>query len=776
MKFSFNWIRQLTENLHVSPQDLGRLITTKTAECEGVDAYGEHLAHVCVARVLAVEPIGSGRNKKVLVETGRYGLKTVVCGAPNCRPGMVSAYVPPGTRLDGREIGVAVIDGVASEGMLASGAELGINRDASGILELDGEPGAPLPGCEPDHVLEIDNKAITHRPDLWGHHGLAREVAAITGAALREPVRLDLLPEGAAPVRVEIEDLELCPRYSALALENVTVGPSPLWLQYRLQAVGLNPINNVVDVTNYVMAELAQPMHAFDWDLLRGPAICVRPARDGERLLALNEQEYRLDQRDLVIADARGPIALAGVIGGLDTGIHEGTRRIVLESACFQASSIRKTSSRHKLRTDASMRFEKAQDPVNTVRGLARALELLRQVCPGIRVAGGVADAGRPLPVPPSILLPVEWLCRKLGRAVEPAEVTRILKRLGFGVEEAEPGALRVTVPSWRATRDVSIKDDLVEEVGRMIGYDAIAPQAPAVVVAPPPPSPERLFHRAVRRTMVELGFTEVYNYSFVGEEQARRFGMDPADHVRVANPIGTDRTLLRRSLLPEIFENILENSKHYEHFRIFEIGREIHKQPAGLPREIPHMMAAIYSRQGVEDGLMELKRAAEHLMEGCELCPGFSRSYEHPARAGSVVWRGTVVGRLFELHPSLLEGRAAVLDLDLQVMLALQEDGKRYRPIRRFPASAFDLSVIADRRELAANLSRQLADLAAPELEAITYLRQYSGPPLPEGKKSVSFRLTVAAPDRTLSSEEVGAIRARIIEGMRARGYDFRL
>lgn len=776
MKFSFNWLRDLTEELDVLPQELGRLITMKTAECEAVEPYGAHLARVCAARLLAVEPVGAGRNSKVVLDTGRYGIKTVVCGAPNCRAGLVSAYVPPGTRLGEREIGVTVIDGVPSEGMLASGAELGLNRDAAGILELEAEPGATLPGCEPDFILDIDNKAITHRPDLWGHHGLAREVAAITGARLREPVRPELIPEGEAPLRVEIEDLDLCPRYSALALDNVTVRPSPLWLQYRLQAVGLNPINNIVDVTNYVMAELAQPMHAFDWDLLRGPAIFVRPARAGERLLALNEAEYRLDGRDLVIADARGPIALAGVIGGLDTGIHERTRRIVLESACFQASSVRKTSARHKLRTDASMRFEKAQDPVNTVRGLARALELLRQVSPGIRVVGGLADAGRPLPPAPRILLPVDWLCRKLGRAVEVGEVQRILERLCFAVEEEKPGTLRVTVPSWRATRDVSIKDDLVEEVGRMIGYDAILPQAPAVMVAPPPSGEERLFHRTVRATMVELGFTEVYNYSFVSEEQARRFGMAPEDHVRVANPIGTDRTLLRRSLLPEIFENIVENSKHFERFRIFEIGREIHKQPAGLPREIPHMMAAVYSRAGVEDGLMELKRAAEHLMEGCLLCPGPAQSYEHPARAAAVVWRGTTVGRLFELHPALLEGRAAVLDLDLERVLELRRDEKRYRPIRRFPASAFDLSVIAGLRELAGSLSQQLAELGAPEVEAVEFLRQYSGPPLPEGKKSVSFRLTVAAPDRTLSSEEVGAIRARIIDGMRARGYDFRL
>jgi phenylalanyl-tRNA synthetase beta chain len=777
VKFSFNWLTELVEGAGLPPKELGRIITMQTAECEGVESVGDFLAEVCAARVLSAEPMG-GHNLKTLVDTGRYGIRTVVCGAPNCRAGLVSAYVPAGVRLADRVIGKVTIGGVQSDGMLASGAELGLNRDASGILELDAEPGAAIPGCAPDSIIEIDNKSITHRPDLWGHHGLAREVAAIVDGLLRDPVKLDLLPSGPSPVSVEIEDFNLCPRYSALVFENVTVRPSPLWLQYRLSAIGLNPINNIVDVTNYVMAELAQPMHAFDQDLLRGPAIFVRPARAGERILALNEEEYRLDPRDLVIADQRGPIALAGVIGGLDTGIHEGTRRIVLESANFQASSIRKTSSRHKLRTDASIRFEKAQDPYNTVRGLARALELFDEVSPGIRLVGGVADAVKDLPVPAPIALPLDWLARKLGREVEMPEVIRILERLQFEVRRSAPGVVSVTPPSWRATRDISIKDDLVEEVGRMVGYGSIPIRPPALPVVPPHPNPERLFHREVRSALVELGFTEVHNYSFVNEEQVRALGFDPEDHLKVANPISSDQGLMRRSLLPGIRGNIQENSKHFDRFRLFEIGREIHKQSEGLPLEIPHLAAVVFARDDGRAGLMELKRVAEHLMPGCEMGAAEARGYEHPVRVAEVRWRGQAAGRLFEMHPSLVEtGRAAVLDMDLAVLQALAAAGEmRYTPVRRYPSSAFDLSVVAGLRELVGEIQKKLTAYAGADLVAIEFLREYTGPPLPEGSKSVSFRLTVGAPDRTLSNEDVTAIRSRLIQALESEGYELRI
>jgi phenylalanyl-tRNA synthetase beta chain len=770
MLFSYNWLRDLTEGLSAAPDALERLITMMTAECEGIVRTGELLEQACAARVQSVEPIGDTKNVKAVVDAGRYGIRAVVCGAPNCRPGLITAYAP---------VGKKTIHGVESDGMLASAAELGINKDHAGVIELDSQVGAPLAGCLADHAIEIDNKSITHRPDLWGHLGMAREVAAITGAKLADPVRMELLPAGEGGVGVEIENLVLCPRYSALAFENVSVRPSPYWLQCRLSAIGLNPINNIVDMTNFVMAELAQPMHAFDADKLRGGTIFIRPAKPGERFVALNEQEYTLDPSNLVIADAGGAIALAGVIGGLESSITAATTRVVLESANFQASSIRKTSTAIRLRTDASMRFEKAQDPANTVRGIARAIELLGEISPGIRAAGGVADRRRPPAPAPVIDLPLDWLGRKLGREIGSGEVRRILERLEFTVAEPRAGAFAVTVPSWRATKDIAIKDDLVEEVGRMVGYRSIPPKPPLVPTVVPPPNPERRFQHEVRQLFVDVGFTEVYNYSFLSEDAAVAFRIPPESHVRVANPIASDQALLRTSLLPGVWRNIVENAKRREAFRLFEIGLEIHKRREGLPDEVPHLAAAIYERSGDGTaGLFEIKQAAERLMPGVEACPSADPApYEHPARAADLLWKGERVGRMFELHPRLVEtGRAALLDIDLKVVRSLAADEMKFAPIRRFPSSSFDLSVIAGLREHAAKLRSSIAGFAGPLLESIEFVRQYSGPPLAEGRKSVSFRVTVGSAERTLASEEAGEIRARIIEGMRGLGYELRV
>jgi phenylalanyl-tRNA synthetase beta chain len=661
MKFSYNWIRELVEGLDSSPAELARLITLKTAECEGIESHGS------------------------------------------------------------------------------------------------------------DSIIVVDNKSLTHRPDLWGHYGMAREVAAIFGKRLIDPVKPGAL-EGAGAIHIDVEDYSLCPRYSALVFENVAVKPSPAWLVERLEGVGLNAINNVVDVTNFVMAELAQPMHAFDAERLHGDTIFVRSAKPGEEFISLSEEVFTLDSSNLVIADAHGAIALAGVKGGISSGISDSTTRIVLESANFGAISVRKTSSRLHLRTDASMRFEKAQDPVNTVRGLLRALELLEQVSPGIRLVGGLADAHRLPPAPRPIALSIEWLGKKLGRAISAADVRAILEALEFKVEEIDQDNLSVLVPTWRATKDISIREDLVEEIGRMIGYDSIAPVAPLSPARVPPASPTRVFHHRVREMAAAQGFTEVYNYSFLSDDQASAFGFDPAAQVQVANPIAAGQNLLRPSLLPLIVKNIADNARHFDQFRFFEIGREIHPD-----QEIPHFAAAIFSKDDGVAGLLELKRLAECLATRLSVRPSSAtRPYEHPHRAADILASDTPVGRLFEFHPSMVEtGRAAVLDLDLELLEKLQPAAERYQPLRRFPSSAFDLSVVAPPRALIGEVQTQLDRLAGQDLLSIEFQRDFA---LPTGERSLSYRLTVGSSDRTLSSEEVSAIRTRIIEGMRAAGYELRV
>jgi phenylalanyl-tRNA synthetase beta chain len=640
------------------------------------------------------------------------------------------------------------------------------------------EDCAPVPGCASDSVIEVDNKSLTHRPDLWGHVGMAREAAAITGRKLKDPVDISRLPnEPHGEWKAGIQDYDLCPRYSALVFENVKVGPSPLWLQARLQALGFNPISNIVDVTNYVMAELAQPMHAFDAARLHGRTIFVRRAADGERFDALNGESYTLNPSNLVIADARGAVALAGVIGGAHSAIGEQTSSIVLESANFDPASVRRTSSAHKLRTDASMRFEKGQDPVNTTRALARAIVLFEAVCPGIRLAGGLVDDWKRAAAPGPIELRLDWLARRLGRAIEADDVRRILESLEFGVEERRSGVFSVSVPSWRATRDITIEDDLLEEVGRMVGYGAVPPVAPLLPVVRPWVNRERLFHHEVRLMCAAQGFTETYNYSFISEEMARRFSLDPEEHLRVANPISAENTLMRTTLLPGMHRNIVGNARFFGEFRLFEIGAGIHKREGGLPSEEPHLMAAVYTRGDGAAGMFELKRLAECLMPGCEVRPAPARVYEHPARAGVVHWRGAETGRLYELHPSLLEtGRAAILDAGLGPMQALGPMPRQYTPPRRFPSSEFDLSVVAGLRDLAGAIAGRIRAAAGGVCESVAYVYSYRGAPLSPGEQSMTFRVRVSAPDRTLSSEEVSAVRAAIIESLRGAGYGLRV
>ncbi len=774
MKFSYQWISELVGDLSVAPSELEGLITVKTAECEGIKSFGGHFANVKAVRIQRFHSVGKGKNKAVTIDTGQGREVQVVCGAPNVREGMITAWVPPGTDLHGDLISVAIIDGVESQGMLASAAELGISRDNSGILELSNAiPGGPLSALRPDWIIDIDNKSLTHRPDLWGHVGMAREVAAIVGQTLREPIDLSLLGESSSPFRVEIEDYSLCPRYSALLLENVRVGPSPLSLQARLQSIGLNPINSIVDITNFVLAELPQPMHAFDADKLNGTTIFVRLARPGERLSALNGETYDLHPADLVIADASGPVALAGVIGGSDSAISATTTRVLLESANFAPTGVRLTSARHKIRTDASMRFEKSLDPENTLRGLARAVSL----CDSSISVGGVIDNSAPRHAALPIALPVDFVARKLGTPLTSGQIQTILSALGFGVAESAPGLLTVHVPSWRATKDIAHKDDLVEEVGRMIGYDQIALQPPLVASVVPPANPFRTYFRKMRSEMAAQGFTEVYNYSFMGGADAARFGFAPADLLAVVNPIAAEMTHLRPSLLPGLWKNIVDNVRHFREFRLFELGSAIARNGT----ETPHLAAVLYSAHADERDLFELKRVIECLLPEACLRAVSPRIYQHPTRAADISWHGSLVGQFFELHPSLLkdegiEGRAMLFDINLQgTQLISARLTKKYVPPRKYPTSGLDLSVITAVEVPVAEIYDGLKALGSSDLALLRFIDQYEGPPLPPGSKSVTYHLEIGALNHTVTAEEVSEVRNRIIEGMRARGFEFR-
>jgi phenylalanyl-tRNA synthetase beta chain len=650
--------------------------------------------------------------------------------------------------------------------------------ECEGVHDPGAFPGASVAAVaqaensEPDSIIEIDNKSLTNRPDLWGHLGMAREVAAIAGLSVVDPV--GQLPAAAAKgdLSISIADANLCARFSGQRVENVKVAPSPLWMQYRLNSLGVNPINNLVDVTNYVLCELGQPMHAYDADLL-GSTIVVRAAHKGEQILALNGEKYALSEDEIVIADASKPVGIAGIIGGNDTAIRNATRRIVLEAASFPAAHVRKSSARLRLRTDASMRFEKGQDPENTVRALARAVELLKQISPGSQAAPPIDVYARKSPLP-RITLDIDWAERKLGRKLSTEEVIRIFRSLVFSVEQLDARKLLLTVPSWRATKDISIPEDLVEEIGRMVGYASIVPQAPAVLAEPVARNSEHEQHRAIRAALAGQGFTEVSNYSFISDADASLFGYATEKLLEVANPIVAEQKYLRPSLLPGIRRNLADNSRYSADFRLFEIGRAYGKGSDGAPAERTHLAAAIYGRETGGANLLEMKRVAQYLAAGCKIvpAPGNGRT-EHPERNARVEIGGQRPGSLYEMHPGLLDrGRAAILYLDLDTMLALPARPVEYQPLRRFPTSSFDLSIVAPAHELVANLENKLRQLAGEGLVGLQFLLIF---PLPPDKKSVSFRLTFGADDRTLTADEVARARERIVSGIKSAGYDLR-
>lgn len=633
MLVSWRWLSEFVNTEGVDPLAFAGRFTCAVAEIDKVHRTGMGLEAVVVADVLEVVPHPNADKLRLATcDVGLGAPVTVVCGAPDLAVGQRVPFVPPGVTLpSGITVRDGEVRGVRSPGMLASEADLGLSEEHGGLLHLDGctvPAGTPLPEAVDieDVLYEVDNKSITHRPDLWGQYGMAREVAALLDRPLR-PLALDLplsdahLAELPPPVDLAVEAPHLCPRYLCARVEGVTVGPSPVALRLRLRRLGVRPIGNVVDATNLVMLETGNPLHAFDARSLRGNAIRVRTARPGEVLRTLDDQERALLPTDCVIADGEGPVALAGIMGGGDSEIRPDTQTVVLEAAAFDAPAIRKTALRLGLRTESSARFEKSLDPALPDIAARRFLRLLLQLSPGAQIVSRLADAGPFQKAPPPVVQVATtgtYLRQRLG--VDTAEMPdawmdKCLTALEFGVHRVAD-ALTVTVPTFRATRDVRHQDDLVEELGRHYGYQRIRSVAPLVPARPPYTPPLRLLERQVRQVLVRAaGLTEVLLYGFEHEAARERLGLRertaagdtdlprqpdlprPPDLPRlgVRNAISSEHGNLRRNLAPNLLvaveSNLLQGdgrqaSKKGLQIGLFEIGRAYVPVPPDVERK----------------------------------------------------------------------------------------------------------------------------------------------------------------------------------------------
>jgi phenylalanyl-tRNA synthetase beta chain len=819
MKASVRWLRELCPEL---PDDAGAIAARFTAaglEVEGTEAFGLGAEACFVASVVTTHPHPS-RTGLRLVTVDRGGTRQeVVCGALNVpEAGGLVVLAPLGARLPakGTIIEKRTIAGVPSEGMLCSEAELGLGDDGSGILVLP--PGTAAPGAHlvealpaaRDTILEIG--LTPNRPDGLGHIGLAREAAALFGLSFAPPVAvapsLERDEELARYVSVTIEDGERCAHYGAAVLVDAKVAPSALDVRWRLASLGLRPISNVVDVTNLVMLESGHPLHAFDLDKVRGRKIVVRRANEGETLVTLDGIERVLTADDLVICDGEGPVALAGVMGGGNSEVGVGTTRVLLECAYFDARAVRRSSRRHGLHTEASHRFERGVDWDDTAVTLARAASFAARVARGEAVKEARIFMARPL-ARRTVTLRHPRVGDLLGVEVAPEEVRTTLDRLGFACRSSRPGMDVWEVPSFRP--DVSREVDLVEEVARVRGFDAIPSTLPEFRPSRDA-GPREALRRRAREAGVALGLSEAITYSFVAPRDLESIGA-PAATVTLVNPLSERGTVMRTSLLPGLFHALAHARRHGEHdVRLFTVGTLFFDEPnesgildEGARRDSPSDRDSLSPSTGVDEriGFAALlaglrpawlsKPEAVDVWDAKGLAEGMAQrllgrdatlrpagpderpKHLHPRGAAWIEVDGKRVGALGPVHPDTIEafdlGEGAVcLEIDLQALHAVGKRPLRFAPLPRFPSSTRDLAVIVGESVAAGDVERAVRGVAGELAEKVSLFDRFVGGSIPAGHASLALHVVYRASDRTLTDAEVDQRHAQVVADVEKR------
>ncbi|HEY0464485.1 MAG TPA: phenylalanine--tRNA ligase subunit beta [Polyangiaceae bacterium] len=821
MRASYRWLRELLPSLTASPEEVALRFAAGGLAVDSVHAFGAGLESILVVRVLAKEPHPK-RASLNLVTVDRGGVEQrVVCGASNVpAPGGLVVLAPLGATLPGMDAPLAPreIAGVLSEGMLCSETELGLAEGAEGILILPEGTAAPgarfveaFPAAQ-DTIYELE--VTTNRPDALGHVGLARELAVLfelpfAAPGAGTPARTTEVSL-ASLIQVDNRDTERCPHYAAGAVLDVTIARSPLWLQWRLHSLGVRPISNVVDITNLLLLEFGQPLHAFDLDQVRGGQIIVRRATAGEPFATLDGIARSLDVDDLVIADAQGPSALAGVMGGQVSEIRETTRRVLVESAYFAPRGVRRTSRRYGLHTEASHRFERGVDYGQVGHVLERAKTLLTELASGSAVPGAI-HARAPEPSPAEITLRSSRLDALLGTPVPFTEACAIIERLGFPVLEVTgsgaSAVLRTCAVSFRP--DVTREVDLIEEVCRVRGLDAIPTRLPAIISQAPRGTGK--LERDVANAAVALGLSEAVTYAFVSESDLAKVHA-PKPSVRLSNPLTEERNVMRTSLLPGLLEALRRARRRGEmRARLFTVGScfgGVVSETVGgtrprlaadigcLPREELRFAAVLagprheyLSLKPEEVDVYDAKGVAVELVErvtgklaSVRLSPS-KPGHLHP-RGASDIWVGDVLlGQLGPLHPEVVDaldlgGAAQVIELDLEALQRVGRGVLQFRAIPRLPPVTRDLSLVVDDAVAAGKVGEILEQAGGPLCESIELLGLFRGGSLPAGQKSLTFRVvcrdpkarTLAEEARTLTDKEVDEVQLRMLQAARTQ------
>jgi phenylalanyl-tRNA synthetase beta chain len=723
MKVSLSWLQEYVE-VTLPTDELADALTMAGLEVDSVEDRYHYLDSVLVARVLAVNPHPNADRLTCCDISLGDRTTTVVCGAPNVQPGMLTPCALPGTILpDGRTIAAGVIRGEKSDGMLCSARELALGDDAAGIMDLEANlaPGTALNKALglTDPVFEID--LTPNRPDCLSILGVAREVAAFQGSRViyPEPVEPATRESITDLTSVEIKNADLCPRYTARMIVDIDIAPSPFWLRDRLLSVGLKPISNIVDITNYVMMETGQPLHAFDFDQLSENRIVVRAADAGEKFTTLDEKERTLPEKALMICDGEKAVGIGGIMGGLNSEIESDTRRVLLESACFNPISIRKTAKQTSLNTDASHRFERGVDPAGTVRALNRAAYLMAELGGGTLIGGTLDENPRPYEQR-AIALSVDATNRRLGTDLAANQMKAYLESIEFTVDATDTETLSVQPPSYRV--DVTRPEDLSEEIARLYGYNNISTTFPLIPAQGRNPEPVRILRERIRNFMTGHGFCETVNYSFISGESPDRLGLPEDDPRRngvpILNPISEDQAVMRTSLVPGLLETMGRNlSVQNRNLMLYEIGNTFlaTEKTDRLPTE-KEMLTALWTGErapfswhgkAAACDFYDIKGVAEALAENLGI-PNvvFTRvasedcAYTRPGATALVQAGQKPVGLLGEVVPAVLnqydlKQSVFILELDVAGLLEAGTETIDARPIPRYPATTRDITLI---------------------------------------------------------------------------------
>lgn len=793
IRLPFQWLKERLDT-QLDAIGFAEAMTLVGNESERILYQKEALKGVVIGRVQKVLPHPKADKLNiVMTDIGRGADIQIVCGGTNVAAGQRVAVALPGaivkwhgdveTTLQETEV-----RGVKSAGMICAAEEIGFEKlsVAGAIWDLstivpDARPGTPLArALELEDEVVLDMEVTTNRPDAMSVVGMAREghaasLGELDDPMLKEPQLPSFLQESPYVFNVQVDEQKLCPRYMALVLD-VRVGPSPWWLQKRLLLAGARPINNIVDVTNYVRLEFGQPLHAFDYRALEGSRLEVRRARDGERFLALDEHEYTLTRDMLVIADARGPVALAGVMGGHACGVTSDTTTIVLEAATFDPRSIRATWRALNVSSDSQQLFEKGLSVELPAYGMARAVELLREVAGGV-VQSRVFDVRAQAYEPRSSVLRPERTSALMGVRVE-ADIQRaMLMRLGFSVDAVVDGAARVTVPFWR-DHDIEGDTDLIEEIARLYGYHHV----PSVLPIGAIPRRDRdvllAFEEQMKDALAAGGCTEVYANSFMDPDDMRRAEMNVQEALRVANPLAEDQAVMRTSLIPTALRVVAQNQAQAPLLRLFELARVYRPREGDLPEERSSLLVVMTDAHGGEMLWRHGKGALDILMAGARVEYALERGdaphWAHPGRAARIVVDGEVVGTIGEVHPILrrafgLDIVPVFVELDVPRLATHARAHAAYREPPVFPRAYRDVALVVD--EAVAYEAVEAAVREASVLVRVVELFDvYRGSQVGEGRKSLALHLALGADERTLSSEDIEAAMDAVSEALRRR------